>query len=546
MIKKVIIGIIILMIGGMVLWFLKFRTTQGPEYVTETAQIGTLTQSVEATGKVESMQRIDLNFKAGGRIEQMNVKVGDKVRSGQVLARLDSRALMSHISDAQAEVDKQKADYEKLVAGASDTDIKVTEDTVAQKQQDVASAENSLVNLRAKRKTELDNLKEKAITVLKNEVLVCQLAIEVINNTLDDPSANNSYAYISTDKQKAQLSKNSANIEISAVESSSGELSVISGDTDILSNLDDGKLMLDSVKTALTDTMSVLNNANTTYSFLESDLDTLKSSIQAQQATINTSRTNIVAAKTNWTDKIAYYNDQIAAAEDSVSQAESALTVAQSQLDLKKSPPRKFEIDAQNARVAQAQASLSLALANMEESIIRAPLVGTITKKYYEAGEQTSLSSPVLEMIGEATLEIEVDIPESDISKIIIGQETKITLDAFGDEREYTGSVTFVDPAETLISDVVYYRVKAAFSDSGQVKPGMTANVTIITDMKENALYVPVRAVKSRNGDKYIEVLENGLVVEKIITLGLRGDEGIEILSGLEEGDEVITFVKEK
>ncbi|OIO49245.1 MAG: hypothetical protein AUJ34_01610 [Parcubacteria group bacterium CG1_02_41_12] len=546
MIKKVIIGIIILMIGGMVLWFLKFRTTQGPEYVTETAQIGTLTQSVEATGKVESMQRIDLNFKAGGRIEQMNVKVGDKVRSGQVLARLDSRALMSRISDAQAEVDKQKADYEKLVAGASDTDIKVTEDTVAQKQQDVASAENSLVNLRAKRKTELDNLKEKAITVLKNEVLVCQLAIEVINNTLDDPSANNSYAYISTDKQKAQLSKNSANIEISAVESSSGELSVISGDTDILSNLDDGKLMLDSVKTALTDTMSVLNNANTTYSFLESDLDTLKSSIQAQQATINTSRTNIVAAKTNWTDKIAYYNDQIAAAEDSVSQAESALTVAQSQLDLKKSPPRKFEIDAQNARVAQAQASLSLALANMEESIIRAPLVGTITKKYYEAGEQTSLSSPVLEMIGEATLEIEVDIPESDISKIIIGQETKITLDAFGDEREYTGSVTFVDPAETLISDVVYYRVKAAFSDSGQVKPGMTANVTIITDMKENALYVPVRAVKSRNGDKYIEVLENGLVVEKIITLGLRGDEGIEILSGLEEGDEVITFVKEK
>ncbi|PIZ81273.1 MAG: hypothetical protein COY02_02940, partial [Parcubacteria group bacterium CG_4_10_14_0_2_um_filter_41_6] len=283
MIKKVIIGIIILMIGGMVLWFLKFRTTQGPEYVTETAQIGTLTQSVEATGKVESMQRIDLNFKAGGRIEQMNVKVGDKVRSGQVLARLDSRALMSRISDAQAEVDKQKADYEKLVAGASDTDIKVTEDTVAQKQQDVASAENSLVNLRAKRKTELDNLKEKAITVLKNEVLVCQLAIEVINNTLDDPSANNSYAYISTDKQKAQLSKNSANIEISAVESSSGELSVISGDTDILSNLDDGKLMLDSVKTALTDTMSVLNNANTTYSFLESDLDTLKSSIQAQQ-----------------------------------------------------------------------------------------------------------------------------------------------------------------------------------------------------------------------------------------------------------------------
>lgn len=546
MLKKIIIIIIVVGVIGAIVWSVKSRGASGVEYVTETAKQGTLTQSVEATGKVESMERIDLNFRTAGRISEMNIKVGDEVRKGTILAKLESRALLSRVADAQASVDREKADYEKLLAGSSDQNIQVAEDTVAQEEQDVLTAENSLVNMRQKRKTELDNLKEKAITVLKNEVLVSELAIQEIDNTLDDPDANNSYAYISSDKNTAQASQDHANDEINTVDIIADGLSINESDSDILSALDDGKLMLSSVKTALSDTMSMLNSANTTYSLTEAELDALKTNIQTEQTSINTARTNIVASKTNWTDKVAYYNDQIAGAEDAVSAAQSSLVVAKSKLELEKSPPRQFEIDAQKATVAQAQASLNLSLANLEEAIIRAPLDGTITKKFYEAGEQTSVSSPVLEMIGQATLEIEVDIPESDIAKITVSQDAKITLDAFGDDKQYIGTVTFVDPAETLIQDVVYYKVKVAFSDSGQVKPGMTANVTIITDEKSNVLYVPFRAVKSRNGDKYVEILENAVLIEKDVRVGLRGDEGIEIMSGLEAGDEVITFVKEK
>ena len=546
MFKKIFIIFIIVGIASAILWAVKFRQIAPPEYVVETAMIGTVTQSVEATGKVESMERIDLNFKTSGRISEMNVSVGDEIKKGAVLAKLESRALMSRVSDAQAQVAKEKADYDKLIAGSSDQGIQVAQDTVSQKEQDVSSSENTLVNLRVKRTVELNNLKEKAITTLKNEVLVAQLAINEINNTLDDPDANSSYAYIASDKETAKSSKDSANDEVNKIDILADSLAILGSDSDILAGLDDAKLMFDSAKDALSHTMDLLNTAKTTYSFSEANIDALKSNIQSKQISINTSRTNILSAKTNWTDKIAYYNDQIANAEDSVSQAKSALQVAVSQLDLEKSPPRQFEIDAQKAIVAQAEASLSLALANLEESIIRSPLNGTITKKYYEAGEQTSIASPVLEMIGQVTLEIEVDIPESDISKISVSQDAKITLDAFGDEKVYTGVVTFVDPAETLISDVVYYKVKVAFNESDQVKPGMTANVTIVTDEKQDALFVPFRAVKSRNRDKYVEILEQAVVKERIIQTGLRGDEGIEIISGIEAGDEVITFIKEK
>ena len=547
MIKKIFIAIIVVGAIGTIIWAVKFRQPAQPEYVTETVEYGTLTQSVEATGKVESMDRIELNFRTSGRINEMKVKVGDIVRTGDVLSRLDNRALMSRVSDAQAQVDREKAEYDKLLAGASSQDIQVTKDTVAQKQQDLTTAENTVINLNLKKNTELANLKQTAITTLKNEIVVVDAALEENDNTLDDPDASSTLGVQDSDSvTNANQSKYLAQESVDEVSLESRQISTLSLNTEVLNAIDSTMESLDLTKEALGHTMNVLLATITSSYLTETELDTLKTNIQAQQTKVSASQVSLVTAKTNWTNRIVYYDDQIASAQDAVNQSRSALQVAQSQLELKKSPPRQFEIDSQKARVSQAESGVSLALANLEEATIRAPMNGTITKKYYDAGEQASLSSPVLEMIGNAILEIEVDIPESDISKIVVNQIAKITLDAFGDEKEYNGTVAFIDPAETLISDVVYYKVKVAFSDSGQVKPGMTANVTIITDEKENVLFVPFRAVKSNNGDKYVEVLEEGIAKEQIIQVGLRGDEGIEIISGIEAGEEVITFVKEK
>jgi len=200
--------------------------------------------------------------------------------------------------------------------------------------------------------------------------------------------------------------------------------------------------------------------------------------------------------------------------------------------------------------VAQANASLTLARANLNDAIIVAPTDGTITKKNFSVGEQSSLTTPTLEMIGKTNLEIKVDIPESDIAKVQIGQEVEITLDAFGPDQIFKGQVVFVDPAETKIQDVVYYKVTVQFSEQTTegIKPGMTANVTICTAKKDQVLVVPARAVKSQNGDKYVTVLidaKKNTTEDKTVTVGLKGNEGIEIVSGLETGEEVVTFIKQ-
>jgi len=153
--------------------------------------------------------------------------------------------------------------------------------------------------------------------------------------------------------------------------------------------------------------------------------------------------------------------------------------------------------------------------------------------------------------LGENNFEIEVDISEADIAKIRKDNPAEITLDAFGDEVKFPGQVYSIEPAETIIQDVIYYKVKVELSEKDEVKmagikSGMTANVIITTSFRDNVLIMPSRAVVEKNGgNKYVRVLVGKKVIEAPVEVGLRGDEGlVEVLSGVKEGDEVITFVK--
>jgi len=159
-------------------------------------------------------------------------------------------------------------------------------------------------------------------------------------------------------------------------------------------------------------------------------------------------------------------------------------------------------------------------------------------------------------MLANNNFEIEVDISESDINKIKIGDETTVTVDAFSDDLVFSGKVVFIEPAQTLAQDVVYYRVKIEFTELNKIntdlasrglalKSGMTTNLIITTDKRETVLQVPARAIIEKDGQKIVRVLENQKIREAVVSTGLRGDEGlIEILSGLHEGEEVITFIK--
>jgi len=175
-------------------------------------------------------------------------------------------------------------------------------------------------------------------------------------------------------------------------------------------------------------------------------------------------------------------------------------------------------------------------------------VAGQITKKNKKIGEQVQASSSdsVFSLLPQEPFQIEVDIPEVDISNVELGNPCRITIDAFP-EIEFEGEVIEIEPAETVISGVVYYKIKVNFDlEFEGVKPGMTANVVIITDSKENALIIPQRAITEKEGKRFVKVPFEKSFKEIEIEIGIKGTRGeIEVVSGLEQGDEIITFIKE-
>lgn len=158
-------------------------------------------------------------------------------------------------------------------------------------------------------------------------------------------------------------------------------------------------------------------------------------------------------------------------------------------------------------------------------------------------------------MLSVEQFEIKVDIPESDIAKLTVGDNAVISLDAFGSDHLFSGKVAFIDPAQTVISDVIYYKTTVSLESNSwteKIKPGMSADVTVTTGNKENVIYIPQRGVKVKEAllgevpQKYVEVLINSnQVQEKQVEIGLRADNGlVEVVSGVSEGDKIITFKK--
>jgi HlyD family secretion protein len=192
--------------------------------------------------------------------------------------------------------------------------------------------------------------------------------------------------------------------------------------------------------------------------------------------------------------------------------------------------------------VAYYRAAVSQAVASRDKAILRAPIDGKITSVGKKPGELVSSADKMFNLLSPR-YEIQVDIPEVDIPKIKVGQTASITLDAFGTDTKFGGTITFIDPASTVIQDVVYYRVRISLDPTDkEVKPGMTANVSISSDKRDNVLYLPARFVLIRpDGSRYVKILVNKQVQEIPVKVGLRtNDLKLEILDGITLGQEVV------
>jgi RND family efflux transporter MFP subunit len=250
---------------------------------------------------------------------------------------------------------------------------------------------------------------------------------------------------------------------------------------------------------------------------------------------------------------VANYNAYQAALQNqsaTMVAAQNAVDSAQAALDLKKAQARPADVDAAQAAVLSAQGQVQAAQANVEDTIVRAPSNGTITSVDIKTGEQAAPSKEVIVLQDVGNLHIEANVSEANIASVQPGQTVDVTFDALGPDRHFQANVQTVNPASTVVSGVVNYLVKASLANISDIKPGMTANMTVLVGQKSQVLTVPQSAVISDgSGNKQIRLVDDSnKKTYHLITVqtGMEADGGlVEIISGLQQGQGIVTYVKQ-
>ncbi len=256
-------------------------------------------------------------------------------------------------------------------------------------------------------------------------------------------------------------------------------------------------------------------------------------------------KAELSSARRQWDTLDEQLAAELDAAKAQVAQAKAALDRARA--DAIQPELKKADVISAKAQVARAEASVTNAKTTLDYTTITAPRAGVILQKYVEQGTiVTSGRSSITQgtdivLLGDLSeMLVEVSLDEADVGKVRAGQPATITVDAFP-EKKFQGRIIRVDPQATTQQNVTTVLVTVRVVNPGtMLKPGMTASCDFVTAKAVDVLTLPPRAVQGYGRDRHVFVRRGEEVVSVPVTVGLAGDERIEIKEGVKEGMEVL------
>lgn len=481
-----------------------------PELETETYTVtsGPIKQYVRVSGQVEASNDANLSFQTTGAVSFIGVKTGDKVEQEKVLVTLSAGDAQSSLLQAQANLSSAQAILSQLRQGARKEEIAYKEQLVENAKSSLAEAYNTLPDA-------IQNVDSSTADIIKNKFS----SLFIVNNS------KYLLSFSSCDQRlQSEIEEKRTNLETTLAEFQKKS----------------------SVITAISST----NNIDTTFelgyqaALLTNDLVNAISNLlllpcSLSNVNLTTHRANLSSVKATMT---GLFSD-ITLKRGILLSSKNALNQANRDLELTQAGTDPYKIQAQRAAVEQAQAQVSQARTNLDKTILKAPFSGVISNVGVSVGEIVSPGKVAISMLSVEGLQIEAKVPEVDIVKVKVGSVVEVTLDAYGNAVKFPASITRINPTATTEGSVPIYKVIVTFSGSDErIKEGMTANVNIVTEDKQNVVLLPARFVKMITSTKgQVTVYKDGESIPKSITIGIRGTDGqLEIKDGLFEGEEVL------
>ncbi len=229
--------------------------------------------------------------------------------------------------------------------------------------------------------------------------------------------------------------------------------------------------------------------------------------------------------------------------------ASSALEMAQSDFNRIKALTEKQAIsqsdyDKASLALKTAQDARAAAEAMRDKAFVRAPFAGVVAKKLLQVGEAVVMGMPVAYLVQAGGAYIEAPFDEANLEALKVGQTAEIEIDSCPG-RTFKGTLTYISPVVTMMEQLSRSLLCKISIDEGaeMFRPGMSADVTIITDRKEDVPFVPSEALVR---DKYAFVVRDGRAEQREVETGIGNWDQREILGGLAVGDTIITSISVK
>ena len=579
-------GLLILTIGI----YLGRKRYDGQPEVLETLTIPVKTQNIvvriTASGAVQPIQRVNLSPKNQGRLAELYVKQGDRVKAGQIIARMESRDLEAKLRQAQARLKNSKANLAKQETGSRPEEIAAARARLNQvearlSQLQVGSRPEEIAAARARLSQVGARLSQLQAGSRQEEIAVARARLDGIQANLSQLQSGKRPEEIAQGKarleqaitrwQDAKTGSLKEEIEQAKarIEAAKAELELTTKRLERYQKLvNEGAITRDAYEEYVRDDRRVNANLQEAEKRLEqltqfrlAEIERLTAAMEEEKQAFQ------LLEKGARLEEIVRAEAEVAEARSQLEQlvngtrpeeivrAEAEVVEARSQLEQLVNGTRPEEIARAEAEVAEAKAQVRYQEILLEETKVRAPFSGVITQRYASQGafvtpatsasNATFASSTSIVALARG-LEVLAKVPEANIGQITSGQTVEVVADAYPDQV-FKGKVKLIAPEAIVERNVTLFEVEVALETGKEkLRSGMNVDLQFLGDRFDNALLVPTVAIVTKKGETGVLVpdAKNQPKFRPII-LGFNIGNQIQVLQGIKAGDLVFIELPE-
>jgi len=530
------IGVIVLLIAA--IWAVSSGTKGGSEIEFRYAKVskGELVRSTSSTGTLVPLTKVDVKSKAGGKVIKLLVEEGTPVVFGQTIALIDPEDTKATFQQAEADVT------------TASTRVSQARTNAAMEGQNaidrVLDAEIALSLAKGRYSKALQTTNAQPV-LSRAELRSAEANLETSKQalrTLQDIEIPQTRRDVQGqfDRAKADLEANEAEMK-----------------------RQQGLLDYGYVSQSAVDRQkSTLEASKSTFRLAEQRLKTIDiqidSEIKTAQARVRQAEQTYAQAKANQ-NRIPISAKDLEEARNNVRSAEVALS--QSKTLRMNAQLRSADILSAQAGAVRSQVAKNNAMVQLRSTTVVAPRDGIVTLKYLEEGtiippgtSTFAQGTSLVQIADTTTMFVECSVDETDIGNVRLGQPVRLVIEAYPGQT-FDGTVKKIFPAAETANALTTVKVRVQILSSTPVaqrkdkkssqqilRPGMNASCEFLQFSKNDVLIIPQQAVKRENGKTTVRVKSSDEKnpVEREIKVGESGNEGIEVLEGLKEGEEVV------